>query len=364
MKKITIEAVKDYLTKGRQLPEFQRGTSWTALQYAKLLETIKSNGIIPSFAIGKIADSDEEFIIDGRQRTEALLAIISQLEKASSSENPEESAKAKELLEMVSNFELVLIVKEFKTVMEMASSFTLLNNGTPLSACQRLRPNFKQQVLKLFDMVKASNLADCFPFKTEKEKTKWLDDISIFVIGSLFTHLSGEKKGQSTASTNSTSAIKLASERSWTEEVFHEISSKFETRLNVLVNGLSEYQEMEKLLNVVKRPKSLLQLFMFTSTDECGNNSGNICDLIDLLWDKEGKVLNTVHKVKDGRKFQNLSPVDFLGGDSRGNDNASTLARFEGIVKIWNSTATVEKAETGNSGAEVEEAVNAILGVK
>lgn len=360
-------AVKDYLAQGYQLPEFQRGTSWTVNQYKLLMETITKDGIIPSFAIGTVDGVADSFIIDGRQRTEALVAIIKELEKAANSDNAEEKAKALELLEKVYNFELVLIIKQYQSVLEMAHSFTLLNNGTPLTATQRLRPNFKPQILKLFEMVKTSNLADCFQFKNEKEKTKWLDDISIFFIGSLFTHLSGEKKGISTASTNSTTAIKLATERSWTDEAFLEITAKFDSRLNVLVNALAEYRDNEKLTNIVKRPKSLVQLFMFTNTEECANNSGNICDLVDLLWDNDGKVLNTQYKVKDGRKYQILSPVDFMGGDSRGNDNASTLARFDGIVKIWNAEAQPITSETPKmemTDRAVEEAVNGILGVK
>lgn len=363
-KKITGETVKNYLNNGHLMPEFQRGTSWTATQYTQLLNTILSNGIIPSFAIGTITGSEESFIIDGRQRTEALLDIIKKLEAKRDAEasTAEEKSNASQVLEIVLAYELVLISKEYASPVDMATAFTLLNNGTPLTACQRLRPSFKPQIIELMTAVKNSGLFQLLPFKAEKDRTKTSDDIALFYVASLFTHLSGDKKGISTASTTSGVAIKLCGERSWTPEAFSEIKARFEKRLDTLVNALTEYADNDKLLGIFKKAKTAIQLFLFTDTVECDMNSGNVCDLIDLLYDKDGKVQNTVYKIKEGRKTVDYSPIDFLGGDSRGNDNGSTIARANGILNIWNAdNAQPVVPKEATSGA-IDEAINNIIG--
>lgn len=107
-----------------QLPPFQRvGTAWSADKVIALAQTLANLESIGCFNVAIV--NSEYYLVDGQQRSNALLHILNTLEEDDKS--------------IVTDYEALVNVTEFQSFAQMADNFVRINGTSGLTSAQKMK---------------------------------------------------------------------------------------------------------------------------------------------------------------------------------------------------------------------------------
>ena len=107
-----------------QLPPFQRvGTAWSADKVIALAQTLANLESIGCFNIAIV--NDEYYLVDGQQRSNALIHILDTL--------------ADEDKSIITDYEALVNVTEFQNFAQMADNFVRINGTSGLTSAQKMK---------------------------------------------------------------------------------------------------------------------------------------------------------------------------------------------------------------------------------
>lgn len=107
-----------------QLPPFQRiGTAWSADKVIALAQTLANLESIGCFNVAIV--NDEYYLVDGQQRSNALIHILDTLEDEDKS--------------IITDYEALVNVTEFQSFAQMADNFVRINGTSGLTSAQKMK---------------------------------------------------------------------------------------------------------------------------------------------------------------------------------------------------------------------------------
>ena len=107
-----------------QLPPFQRiGTAWSADKVIALAQTLANLESIGCFNVAIV--NGEHYLVDGQQRSNALIHILETLEEDDKS--------------IVTEYEALVNVTEFQSFAQMADNFVRINGTSGLTSAQKMK---------------------------------------------------------------------------------------------------------------------------------------------------------------------------------------------------------------------------------
>ena len=107
-----------------QLPPFQRiGTAWSADKVVALAQTLANLESIGCFNVAIV--NGEYYLVDGQQRSNALIHILETLEEDDKS--------------IVTEYEALVNVTEFQSFAQMADNFVRINGTSGLTSAQKMK---------------------------------------------------------------------------------------------------------------------------------------------------------------------------------------------------------------------------------
>lgn len=135
-----------------KLPPFQRiGTAWSADKVISLAQTLANLESIGCFNIAIVDGS--YYLVDGQQRSNALLHILNTLEEDDKS--------------IITDYEALVNVTEFQSFVQMADNFVRINGTSGLTSAQKM----KAELLTKKQLVDFNRLS-WSPFMLELTKTE------------------------------------------------------------------------------------------------------------------------------------------------------------------------------------------------
>ena len=126
-----------------ELPPFQRiGSAWDSSKVIALAQTLANLESIGSFNIAIV--NDEYYLVDGQQRSNALIHILDTLEDEDKS--------------IITDYEALINVTEFQNFAQMADNFVRINGTSGLTSAQKMKAELlTEKQLEDFNRLSWSN---------------------------------------------------------------------------------------------------------------------------------------------------------------------------------------------------------------
>lgn len=152
MEKMTVGEYRDKLELGEiENPIFQSGLRWKPDQIARLGECLVNGRLVPPIIVAVVPADDGDnlvFRVDGNQRTEAILQTEANLNTAIETAKDDEAAQlASDRLDSFLSAPLYVMYCHCDNIVDAATLFRDLNNGTALSGIQKNKAQFPVSVM-------------------------------------------------------------------------------------------------------------------------------------------------------------------------------------------------------------------------
>lgn len=302
--------VSEYLSLSVVMPDYQRGSVWTAPDFMGLYQTIKNAEPLPTLVLSEVAGT--KYLLDGQQRTNAFRALI---------KNPL-------FAQLVNSYELSVQMVSFDKHEDSVNLFNRINSKSGLSLAQKSKGLITSDFRPLYDyiskhptirkhFVKTSTkkVSDTFTIEGSVEK---LEEItSMLLVATLYPIMI------STSSQSVTSVLK----GSWTPtKDMNEYTADIDRRLAVVDEVLTK---VSTFAGKVKSAKALYIACYLLSTDYTADI---LARSLLSIFDSTGGVIGGNEKVllADGSKPEKSARELFCAGVS--NDSTHTILKV-GYIK-------------------------------
>lgn len=174
----------------------RRADQWNKDQKNELIKTmLMGNMPIPPIHIYS-DEKDLKWVIDGKQRLTTIAAFVNGDYRIDNKMEPfmvdgeEIDLRRKKYADLPEKLQQKILDNEITeitytdcTYSEVAKIFTVLNNGTPLTAAQKIRAQMQEDVLEKVDFIEESELFKVVPFT--KAQLRKADDLIVFLQASM-----------------------------------------------------------------------------------------------------------------------------------------------------------------------------------
>lgn len=313
--------VREYLAMPVVMPDYQRGSVWTAPDFMGLYQTIKNAEPLPTLVLSEVAGI--RYLLDGQQRTNAFRAL----------------AKNELFSQIINDYEISVQMVSFDKHEDSVSLFNRINAKSGLTLAQKNKGNITSDFRILYDYIakhstirkhfvknSSKKVSDTFTLEATVEK---LEEItSMLLVATLYPIMI------STSSQSVASVLK----GNWTPtKPIAEYTADIDRRLSVVDEVLT------KVMTFAGKVKSAKALYIACYLLSAEYTAEIIARSLLSIFDATGAVIGGSEKVllADGSKPEKSARELFCAGVS--NDSTHTILKVGYIKAVCEKRVRAER---------------------